>query len=364
MSTALVSWGTRTVGDSCADIDNDGDPDLFVTTVRKGNHLFLNTGGGRFRDVTAAAGLGYVGHSSGAVFFDADNDGFADLYLVNMQGDDRLWENRNGREFVERTAVYFPKTPWGAMGVKFFDCNRDGRFEEISDTVGAKTYWPWGVSVGDLNADGFEDVFVTAGMGYPFRYGINSLLLNDQGRRFFDAEFLLGIEPRAGGRTEKIWFTLDCGGADRDHPGCAGFGGTTNVLGTLSSRSSALADLDGDGDLDLVTNDFHDAPQLLFSDLTERQAIRYLSVELSGKRSNRDGLGAEVTVVAQGIPRIQRLDGKSGYLAQSSLPLYFGLGDAETLEEVRVRWPSGLRQVIAGPIAPNRRLRLEEPNGK
>jgi len=69
---------------SFADVDNDGDPDLFVTTVRHGNHLFENVGNGRFRDITKEAGLAYTGHSSGAVFFDFDNDGLLDLFLVNV----------------------------------------------------------------------------------------------------------------------------------------------------------------------------------------------------------------------------------------------------------------------------------------
>ena len=69
---------------SFADIDNDGDADLFVTTVRFGNALFENVGKGRFRDITADAGVGYVGHSSGAVFFDYDKDGYVDLFLCNI----------------------------------------------------------------------------------------------------------------------------------------------------------------------------------------------------------------------------------------------------------------------------------------
>src|SRR2546429_9079527 len=72
------------VGCAFADIDNDGDPDLFVTTVRHGNRLFENVGDGTFRDITAQAGLGYVGHSSGAVFFDYDGDGLLDLFLTNV----------------------------------------------------------------------------------------------------------------------------------------------------------------------------------------------------------------------------------------------------------------------------------------
>lgn len=482
------------VAASFADVDNDGAPDLFVTTVRHGNHLFKNLGHGRFKDVTKEAGLEYTGHSSGAVFFDFDNDGwvdlfvtnvgvytsndkgpggyflalpdafyghmhpertefsilyrnvgggkfkdvskemnlrngswsgdatftdlnqdgFPDLYVVNMQGDDHYYENQRGKSFVEKTDAYFPKTAWGAMGVKFFDFNRDGlldlfvtdmhsdmtkqqtdeamqfrsdvekrkseaycaiqwteaylqgssnnifgnafyqnlghgRFTEVSDQLGVETYWPWGFSVGDLNADGYEDIFVTAGMGYPFRYAINSVLLNERGTRFFDSEFLLGVEPRSDGRLGKIWFTLDCSGADKTNSLCFGKSGLISIPGSLSSRSSAIFDLDNDGDLDIVTLDFNDRPQVLVSNLTERQRIHYLKIELIGVRSNRGGLGTTVKLRAADKNWMQYHDGKSGHLAQSAMPLYFGLGDTEKLDSVEVLWPSGIRQMVKAP---------------
>ncbi|MGI0148056.1 MAG: FG-GAP repeat domain-containing protein, partial [Thermoplasmata archaeon] len=308
------------VGCAFADIDNDGDPDLVVTTVRHGNRLFENLGNGKFRDITAEAGVGYVGHSSGVVFFDYDGDGrldlfvtnvgvytsnargpggyyvglsdafmghlhperaeasilyrnlggnrfkdvsrevglvdrswsgdataldvnddrFPDLYILDMQGGDHLWLNEGGKHFHDATEHYFPKIPWGSMGVKVFDFDGDGqldifvtsmhpdmwvnippgdwaaegrkadsstvaggmipegkdrfifgnelfanrgggRFKEVSDTVGVESYWPWGPSVDDLNADGWDDIFIAAGMNFPFRYGINSVLLNEGG---------------------------------------------------------------------------------------------------------------------------------------------------------------------------------------
>src|SRR6266576_559006 len=262
--------------------------------------------------------LQHWGWSGDASFCDLNQDGYPDLYVLNMQGDDKYYENDRGKRFVEKTAAYFPKTPWGAMGVKFFDYDLDGlmdllvtdmhsdmtavqikagekdysaRFEkqkseawcsiewspadfasasnsifgnafyqnrgrgafvEVSDKIGAETYWPWGISVADLNADGYEDVFVSAGMGYPLRYAINSVLLNEGGQRFVDSEFVLGVEPRQANRIGKEFFTLDCSGEDRKNGLCHGKTGLLTVMGSTSSRSSVRLDLDDDGDLDIV----------------------------------------------------------------------------------------------------------------
>ena len=497
-----------------ADIDNDGLPDLFVTTVRHGNRLFHNVGGGKFQDITAQAGVGYVGHSSGAVFFDYDGDGLLDLfvtnvgvytsnakgpggyyvglpdafhghthpdraeasilyhnlgggrfkdvtravglvdsswsgdatvldvnddgrpdlYILNMQGENHLWLNEGGKRFRDATREYFPRTPWGAMGVKAFDFDGDGRvdllvtdmhddmwanippgdwaaetrkadsskappdffpggkdrfifgnalfanrgggrFEEVSDSLGVETYWPWGPSVDDLNADGWDDIFITAGMNFPHRYGINSLLLNEAGRHFLPSEFLVGVEPRAHGVTDQVWFTLDCNGADRgqffctacQEPGGVEAGcrfdaaGHLTMMASRASRAAVLLDLDGDGDLDIVTNEFNAPPQVLISDLAQRRRIHFLAVRLRGTASNREALGARVTVVLpDGRRMLKVMDGKSGYLSQSDLPLYFGLGDADHAASLEVRWPSGQLQTVRGPIPAGQTVEVVE----
>ena len=220
-----------------------------------------------------------------------------------------------------------------------------------------ETYWPWGLSVGDLNADGWQDVFVTASMNYPFRYGINSLLLNNRGERFLDSEFLLGIEPRHGGRTHTPWFVADC---SEPQSLCPGRTGKVTVMGTLASRSSVIFDLDQDGDLDIITNDPNAGPQILVSNLAEQQAIHWLRVVPVGTVSNRNGLGAVVRVVVGGRVLTKWVDGKSGYLSQSVLPLYFGLGDATKVDRVEVDWPSGRKQMITA-VKTNSTLRVIEP---
>jgi hypothetical protein len=120
-------------------------------------------------------------------------------------------------------------------------------------------------------------------------------------------------------------------------------------------------DLDDDGDLDIVTNDFNDEPQVLINSLSTVRPPHYIQVRLVGSASNRDGLGARVQVKTGGVVQTRYHDGKSGYLAQSALPLYFGLGEADTIDRIEVNWPSGKTQVIENPGKANRLLTLTEP---
>src|SRR4029077_9851651 len=96
------------------------------------------------------------------------------------------------------------------FGNSLYHNQGEGKFEEVSDRMGVEKYWPWGSSAGDLNADGWDDLFIASSMNFPFRYGINSLLLNNKGGKFLDAEFLTGVEPRRDGRTHTTWFDINC----------------------------------------------------------------------------------------------------------------------------------------------------------
>ena len=187
----------------------------------------------------------------------------------------------------------------------------------------------------------------------------------------------------AGEEIEERWlpdgrtFVLECGGtgADRGSRACevcaqanaAAAGCRRDAAGTLTmwasrgSRSSVVLDVDNDGDLDIVTNEFNAAPQLLRSNLAAKGRLHAIKVRLRGVTSNRQGLGAQVTVVhADGRRTLKVMDGKSGYLSQSDLPLYFGLASADHAASIEVQWPAGGRQVVAGPIAGGAVLEIVE----
>jgi cytochrome oxidase Cu insertion factor (SCO1/SenC/PrrC family) len=398
--------------------------------------LYHNLGGGRFQDVSTTSGLLHSAWSGEATAFDYDGDGKPDLYVASMQGHGELWHNLGRGKFERISRRIFPATPWGSMGLKAFDWDGDqkldlfvtdmhtdmsgellpedekkkhdpktmfpfrflatdgnhilgnalftnrggGKFEEMSDAANAESGWPWGPSIGDLNADGWPDIFIAAGMNYPFRYRGSDVLLNEGGKRFADAAYILGIEPRQ--RLARPWYELDCDGEDAKHDICRGENGPvfTNdqrtpeqrnasaarhgkvtVWAARASRSAVIFDADGDGDLDIVTNNYGDIPQLFISNLAQKGPVHFLTVRLIGHRSNRDGIGAVVTLQAGGRSQMQVNDGKSGYLAQSVLPLYFGLGNSERADQIKVKWPGGKEQVVSGPIQSGTPVTVREP---
>src|SRR5262249_43202526 len=242
------------------DYNGDGKLDLFVTNMFGGNQLYRNNGDGTFTDVTKEV-LGRTSWGAiGSKAFDFNNDGHLDLFVADMHSD--MWlppsfdpngssydlkkkyprvagplaseqeDTDDKRYFARANAIRYGEVVFGNT---LFKALSGKKFEEVSDKAGAETFWPWGVATGDFDNDGFEDVFLPSGMGYPYFYWANVLLMNNGNETFTDRAKELGIEPPPGGEYKK----------EKIGPGRP----------ARSSRCAAT--LYRDGRLDLVVNNFN-----------------------------------------------------------------------------------------------------------
>jgi enediyne biosynthesis protein E4 len=335
------------------DFDEDGDLDLLITNMFGMSQLYRNDGQGHFEDVTGdTLGKTSIG-AIGSKAFDFNNDGRLDLFITDMHSD--MWIGFDDRHLVQPDKKFHsiagPKD--GAdteqrrfmltlerrfreeLGLDFnqvlfgnslFRNEGAGKFTEVSDGAGMETFWPWGLAVGDFNNDGYEDVFIAAGMGYPFFYWPNSLMLNNGDGTFSDRAAEVGVEPPRYG------VLLDKRTKGRAAP--------------RSSRCAAAADFDGDGRLDLMVNNFNDRPYYFKNQFPERH---YVAFRLQGTRSNRDAIGAVVKLYRREQVLVRQVQCTGGYLSQSSKTLHFGLGADPVIDRVEIRWPSGVRQTTDAP---------------
>lgn len=392
----LPETGTR-FGSGCTflDYDHDGRLDLFVanyvglnlaTTPRPGkgeyciwkeipvmcgprglplafNVLYHQEANGRFRDVSSSAGILKPGGRYGLqpVSVDFDNDGWPDIFVACDMTPSLLYRNRGNGTFEERGVE---------AGVAF---NADGRLQA-----------GMGVAVGDFNNDGFMDIAKT-----NFSGDLTSLFLNEDGKFFSDVagpaklgvRQLLGwgivfvdadedgwkdlllvnghvypeVEKAQVGdryRQETLFFRNLGNGRFAD---LTAEGGAALQVPRVS-RGLAVGDLDGDGRPEAVILNMNDRPALLKN---LASGGRFLNVRLRGTQSNRSAIGARVIVEAGGRKWIDEVTSGGSFYSQSSLTLHFGLGTAERVDRVTVRWPGGKSETWTG-LGVNGRCDLTE----
>jgi hypothetical protein len=348
------------------DYDEDGFLDLFVPSMFGRGQLYHNSGHGTFRDVTART-LGRTPHGAiGCKVFDFDGDGRLDLFVVDMHSD--MWMGLDvahaSLALARETAHQRFHSPLGPtvdeaapgfllvrrlfaqrgedydamlFGNALYQNLGHGQFTEQAIPAGLETLWPWGAAAGDFDDDGDEDLFLPSGMGYPFYYWPNQLMMNNGNGTFTERGTELGVEPPVGG----IYLEDSIGGRPA----------------ARSSRSAAVADFDGDGRLEIVTNNFNGPPSLFVNGLPLHHWVEF---QLTGTWSNRDAIGARLRLWTGSRVMVRQVAPVGGYIAQSSRTVHFGLGDRAAADSVEIRWPRGRRETLRH-LAIDTLYRLTEP---
>ena len=367
----LAEPATSTQTAVWVDIDNDGLLDLFVGNENSPSQLFRNKGDGTFEDISHAAGIDRTAFTKAVVAGDHDNDGYMDLYVSNLYSDNFLFHNNHDSTFTEVGAKAGVQKPQQSFAAWFFDYDNDGlpdifvngyyfsadesirsylglphtadgghlyknlgdgTFKDVTAETGiGGVYMTMGANFGDVDNDGFLDIYL--GNGGP-EYGAlapNTLLRNDEGKRFVDIS--------ASSRTGDI------------HKG----------------HGIGFADLDNDGNEDIVANLGGATPG-------DAHALRlfqnpgsgndWISLKLVGVKTNRAAIGARIKVTVankgRGTRSIYRTVGSGGSFGASPLEQHIGLGLGSRKLTIEIDWPvSHTRQVFSNvPI--NQALEIQE----
>jgi len=313
------------------DLDDDGYMDVYVANDFGTDVLYRNNRNGTFTDVTAEATGGDHDAGMNAEIGDFNNDGRLDVYVTNitdefMQQGNMLWENQGNMVFsnaARRTGTADGGWGWGA---KLFDFDNDGDLD-IFTVNGFVSDGPLDIfrHPGILNTRDVSDAAIWPDMrGVSLSGYEKKRLFRNDGDRFTEIAQQAGLDSLRDG------------------------------------RGVAVADFSGDGALDVLVGNCGSGPQLYRNE--GAGAKPWIEVELVGTVSNRDAIGARLTLTAGGRKQIREIDGGNGFSAQSSRVVHFGLGASEQVDQLEVRWPSGKRQVYKG-LPGRSRLLIVEPAG-
>jgi hypothetical protein len=302
-SGVTVTNGHYCFSVTTTDYNRDGWPDIYVACDSTPSILYHNNKDGTFTDAAADANVAYseegaeqagMGSSAG----DYDNDGWPDLFKTNFSDDTASLYHNNGD---------------GSFTSTIFDAG-----------LGLNTkYLGWGAMFVDVDNDGWLDLLAVNGHVYP---EVDSSHLGATYR-----------EPR-------LLYWNRGGGKFKDVSGQSGPG----ITEPMSGRGLALGDLWNDGRQEAVVNDIDEKPLLLVNFAANTN--HWLGVQLQGTRSNRDGIGAHVTVTAPGHNWVQELRSGSSYISNNDLRLHFGLGSAAAIDSIDVVWPSGLEERFTATV--------------
>jgi hypothetical protein len=326
--------------------------------------VYHNNGNGTFTEIAQKVGLSKPGKGLGIAMADYDHDGHIDFFVANDSVPEFLYHNKGDGTFEEvglpsGAAVDQDGRTFAGMGVDFADYNndgwpdivvtdlanqryalyennKDGTFTYTSQSlgIGAMTlsHSGWGVRFVDYDNDGWKDLLIAQGhdldtieLSYPnLRYREPMLLAHNTGHGFVD------VSAHSGSVFEQPWV----------------------------ARGMAIGDLDNDGRLDAIVTTNEGPVHVLHNETSSGN--HWVLLKLVGHGSNRDAIGAEVTLVTNAGSQFATVSTAGSYLSSSDKRLHFGLGREKVIQTIDIRWPSGIRQTLKN-ISANQILEIDEP---
>jgi hypothetical protein len=327
MGLKSTRWALAAVA---ADLRGTGYPDLFIANDYGVSELFFNDGGKKFREVGKQTGVGYAPKSGmTAAVGDVLNQGRFGIYVTNISEESVLVQGNN---------LWMPQAGTAGDNIKY---------QNLANAMGVEMGgWSFGAQFGDLNNDGFQDLYVTNGnvsldreKSYWYDY---SKVAGGNKAIIADAANWPPLNGRSlsGYQKKRLWIN-DGAGSFKE---VAQLVGVTDVY---DGRSVALADFTNRGKLDVVVAN-QKGPLLLYKN-TVAPENKWIAFDLEGASSNRSAIGAEVRVFWNGQQQVQEVSGGSGFCAQNQRRVHFGLGKMASVDRVEIHWPSGKVQTVSTP---------------
>jgi tetratricopeptide (TPR) repeat protein/peroxiredoxin len=352
-----------------SDYNRDGWPDLYVVNDFGRKNLYRNNGNGTFIDVAAEAAAEDIGAGMSVAWLDYDNDGAEDLYVANMwtaAGERVSMQPNFKKDSAKEVRARYQKHAMGNSLLR----NRGAAFADTTDSAGAGMgRWAWSSDAFDFDHDGFPDLYIANGM-------VSGSSRQGQDLNSFFWRQVVALSPDEAGAShpyEQGWNAINelirsdgtWSGYERNVFYANNRDGTFSDVSAVvgldfveDGRSFALADFDHDGRLEVLLKN-RNAPQLRILKNVMQNLPPSIAFRLQGTKSNRDAIGASITIETGAGEQTRMLQAGSGFLSQHSKDVFFGLAQAEGPVRASIRWPGGLVQELQNlPI--NHRIWVEE----
>ena len=353
------------LGIALSDLNNDGFIDIYVSNdFNEQDYLYLNNGDGTFTE-----GLeDYIGHtplySMGSDIADFNNDGFTDIMALDMlpEGNQRI-KMTSGPDNYEKLNHLKQNGFYNQTMRNMLQLNRGGDyFSEIGQFSGvSNTDWSWASLFTDLDNDGFKDLFITN--GYKKDY-TNMDFLNYIVQEKIN-ERRNNVKIKLTELIDKMPSILEENYTYKNN-GDLTFTKMNNDWGIdqkTFSNAAAYADLDNDGDMDLIVTNLDNQSFIYRNNSEKFTQNNHLKIALKGMGKNTSGIGAKVKVTAGGMTQIQEMFNTRGYQSSVDFNLNFGIAKSQTIDQVEVVWPNQKKQIITA-VQPNQKLTLFQKDAK